>query len=65
MRQNDNPFSSNTGAIAILLSQAGRVFSQTRNQERVRFVEKLFRLSDSPVVNVTGGGGETGFYVIK
>jgi hypothetical protein len=25
----------------------------------------LVRLSDSPVVNVTSGGGETGFFVIE
>ena len=25
----------------------------------------LVRLSDSPIVNVTSGGGETGFYVIE
>jgi hypothetical protein len=25
----------------------------------------MVRLSDSPVVNVTSGGGETGFFVIE
>jgi hypothetical protein len=25
----------------------------------------MVRLSDSPIVNVTSGGGETGFYVIE
>ena len=32
---------------------------------RGRVEGAMVRLSDSPVVNVTSGGGETGFFVIE
>jgi hypothetical protein len=32
---------------------------------RGRVEGALVRLSDSPVVNVTSGGGETGFFVLE